>query len=281
MYDPSSQQKIQKDIEIKESLAKRKMIRTLTRDSVLRKMTFRSLGDSDFRDQLLNQVRQKTILSAIGNYIGDASVSGTIKYKIQKQGYDWYSLACQGKIRDIIVSFLKIHEINVGSYDVIEGLLEDVNVRNLDIKSIESSVYNRVSAIRDYIEVKIELESNPEDIESQVFKYLLSAIRLSMLISDISSLSCADYNQLIINKNKLIVIEQDADYVSYCKSMFKIKNLNNDKGYYDGYRLSCNHFDLLEDFADEFYKDIVRIICNTDLSDSEFLTKLGELAVKV
>jgi hypothetical protein len=280
MYDPYLVEKVQKENNIQEAISKRKLVKKLTNESVIRKMTLRRLNDPEFRMKLFRYVQPEVLKIAIGNYIDKDGIKTSEKKRVLNLGIDWYGLAIDYNLRGILVSFFKINKID--NVEFVEKLVIDLENYNLD--SFDSAAYNRVSLIKDNVEMRLlsEYDENYIIKNAKIIKYLLSSIRLALIIRDYITLKPYDYYRLIKLKNELIKIELNPDYQLMNNGDFYI-NYTKTKSFYNArYKIDANHFDLIEDFSDDFYRDLTHLICNSkNVSDSDFILKIGELATRV
>jgi hypothetical protein len=110
----------------------------------------------------------------------------------------------------------------------------------------------------------------------------LSAIRLSLLIKDLTTLEAYEYMHMIDCMNAYIKLESSDEINKINKIQHSSNPVNANKSFYNNYKVEYRHLDLLEYFSENWYSKLVLLICDKDSDDEKGLIfKLGKMSFEV
>ena len=171
---------------------------------------------------------------------------------------------------DLVKDFFDSHFVPYSPKDLslLEEEIEFEKVKAISNNSINVAPYLVVARIREYILECVTREFL--DKNKDEFKILLSSLRLNILYKNTKTLNPELYFALRKIRQILIDREQDKSHIELEEMLFEME----EREYYEQYKLNAHHFDMLEDYLDTWYCDLLEVICNPRVEEAKSLMKL-------
>lgn len=262
---------------------KKRLIKSLIAKIIQDKLSFKKSDVEGLKRKCLSLIVNdcKSLVSA--NYmldrVGAAALVGA-QIRGSRSIYKPFLHAKNGAFVDLVKHFFSVHKVqsNDIEIEIIEAQVLSKpsysfqSRTNLDFDDSDSA-YARVSILKLFVEESFLNSGITQQYLKDNWKTLqcfLSAARLLLIIYDIENNSVQNYHSLLELKKLMISRENNAAFVEMQEIVFESQN----KAYFYGYRIDAGHFNLFEDYADDWYESIIKVICDPKISCSSDMLKV-------